>query len=33
MTILMVTHDREQSERADRVVRMRDGRVVTAAPP
>ena len=32
-TILMVTHDREQSERADRVVRLRDGRVVTAAPP
>jgi putative ABC transport system ATP-binding protein len=29
-TILMVTHDREQSERADRVVRLRDGMVVPA---
>ena len=30
-TILMVTHDDEVAAAADRIVRMRDGRVVTAA--
>jgi putative ABC transport system ATP-binding protein len=29
-TVVMVTHAREQAERADRIVAMRDGRIVTS---
>ena len=31
-TILMVTHDEEQTRRVDRIVRMRDGRLVQSPP-
>lgn len=32
LTVLMVTHDERVAERADRVIRLVDGRVVEAAP-
>ncbi|MGI9538982.1 MAG: ABC transporter ATP-binding protein [Miltoncostaeaceae bacterium] len=31
-TVLMVTHDEEQTQRVDRIVRMRDGRLVPPPP-
>jgi len=32
LTVLLVTHEREVADRADRIVRMLDGRVAPAAP-